>query len=400
MRRRTELILCIGFFLLSLLLVQWHALIGVHTDEAKYLLNIPYPHPPFFRSIISWTEVLPFQEYLWRLIFALLMVNAVWLVWDMTRSSTHLQDRMVVCAAWLLSAAVLTQAGTIMMAPVTALQALVFLWLRTRPEYCRRFPGLIALFWMSTLFTAYQGILLLPLAWSAVRRGGMSRSWTMFFVGAPVALLLLYTMSNPLALAAMLIRGDQGSDLNLLMRVIGFGTLWVIGGSFITSIVGTWGVLKSRDPALILTFLLVCAFLFFSIAPSYYAILFAPLFAGGLYALFHDKKHPHAFPILGSLIAACFVVTWLARPDTEPLRIRPIVAAAQKAGLDTSKTLLVSGSFGHEWQFESGMPVRHYRPGLIEDAGMIVCSAKCEPMFNTTGWKLAPGALVETWIRK
>ena len=35
---------------------------GVRTDEAKYLLNIPYPQPPLARWILGWTEALPLMK--------------------------------------------------------------------------------------------------------------------------------------------------------------------------------------------------------------------------------------------------------------------------------------------------------------------------------------------------
>jgi hypothetical protein len=81
---------------------------GVHTDEAKYLLNIPYPHPPLARWILHWTELIPFQELLWRIVFATLLIQAVFFVWDMARMRTR-EERFTLCGLWLFS----TGAGTL-----------------------------------------------------------------------------------------------------------------------------------------------------------------------------------------------------------------------------------------------------------------------------------------------
>ncbi len=397
MRVRQQWIILGGLELLALALSKWQALGGVRSDEAKYLLNIPYPHPPLLRSVMSFTENLPFQEGFWRLLLATLLVQAVWLVWDMTRTF-HLEDRILVCAGWLLSSAVLTQAGSIMMAPVTALQALFFLWLSLRPDVSKKIPGMIGLLWLASLFTAYQVILFLPLVWSLLRRSGQSRSMTALYVFAPILLLALYSLANPLTLGAMLIRRDQGISISLLSRFMGLGKLIIIGGAGVASVLGIWGIAKSRDRGLQMSLLLVCGFLFFSIPQTYYAILFTPLFVAGLYSLFHGRHHPHAQPLLAGLIAACAVITWFAQPGRIPSHAREVAQAIahQKWG----GRLMIAGSFGHEWQYEYNDEILRYRPELESSAQAIICLNTCEPMFNTTGWKLLPGVPVQAWVQK
>jgi hypothetical protein len=398
MRRKTELIIATGLQMVAFAFVSWHALSGVLTDEAKYLLDIPYPHPPLIRFVMSMTDALPFQETFWRLILATAMVQAVWLVWDMTRESKHLEDRMVVCAGWLLSSAVLVQGGTILMAPIIALEALVFVWLMTKPAtFAARNAALIALLWLATLFTAYQGILLLPLAWGALRHAGLDRRKILWCIVLPIGLLALYSFSNPFSLATMLIRGDQGVSMTLGKRLLGLGTLWVIGGAGLVSAVGTWGIIQSKDRALQGAFVLLCAFLFFSIAPAYYAILFTPLFVAGMKHLFHGRHHPHAYPLLAILVFASAVVTWFVQPEVTPTTARLVMQAIEARG--HSGSVVINGSFGHEWQFESTLPVVRFRPEFTKDAQGVVCLQPCTG-FNKIDWKLIPNVPAEAWIRR
>ena len=57
----------------AILLAGMQGVAGVRTDEAKYLLNIPYPHPPFARWIIGQTEWMTYQEMFWRIVFATIL---------------------------------------------------------------------------------------------------------------------------------------------------------------------------------------------------------------------------------------------------------------------------------------------------------------------------------------
>ena len=78
-------LIIIGLQMYALLLAWMQSLGGIHTDEAKYLLDIPYPHPPLVRWMVSQTELYVHQEMLWRVVFATLMVQAVFLVWSLGR---------------------------------------------------------------------------------------------------------------------------------------------------------------------------------------------------------------------------------------------------------------------------------------------------------------------------
>ena len=101
--------------------------------------------------------------------------------------------------------------------------------------------------------------------------------------------------------------------------------------------------------------------------------------------------------MLACLAFGCAIVTWFAQPVRTPGPARETLQAIGGTG---SGTVLIQGSFGHEWQYESRDEIRRYRPELVRLAKAIICLNACEPMFNTTGWKRVPDAPVETWMRK
>ncbi|MBI2636185.1 hypothetical protein HYW84_02555 [Candidatus Peregrinibacteria bacterium] len=407
MRIRKEWTIAGSLELLAVALANWQALGGIRTDEAKYLLNIPYPHPPLARWIFSLTEAFPFQEMFWRLLLSTLVVQAVWIVWDMTRKFHLAEDRIMVCAGWLLSSAALTQAGAITMAQIMAVQTLAFLWLRTPLEAdtglasaIRRRPALIGLLWTATLFTSYPGALLFPIAWDALRRSGCSWKEMAAYLAGPAVLLALYTMTNPLALAIMLVHRNEGLGTGIAAKSAGFIRLWLVGGSGVASVAGTWGIIAvKRDWPLLFSSLLVFAFVLFSITPWYYSILFAPFFVGGLWKIFHHRRHPGAFPLSVCMIFACGLIVWFVQPSRTPGPARETMLAISGLAPESGE-VLISGPFGHEWQYESRNVIRRYRSEFAKDAAAVVCLNPCEPMFDTSGWKRLPGTPVETWVRK
>ncbi|MSR86791.1 hypothetical protein EXS70_01305 [Candidatus Peribacteria bacterium] len=400
MRLKREHIIGVCLELFAIALANWQALGGVRTDEAKYLLNIPYPHPPLLRWVMSATEVMPFQEMFWRLLLASLLVQAMWLVWDMTHKF-HLEDRIVVCAGWLFSSALLVQAGSIVLAPVTALEVVVLLWLWSRPEIAARNAALIGLFWLAAVFSGFQSVLFYPLVWSILRHTGLSRRKTALYVLAPIGLLLLWLLTNPLVLATMAIHSNDGAHIALGERLIGATRLWIVGGAGVISAVGTYGIVRSKDWALIGSFLLVTAYVTASVPYPFYAILFTPLFVAGTWKLFAGRHHPHAFPLLACFIFASATITWFVQPARLPAGdARAVMQAIESGTGTTAGAVLISGPFGHEWQYESRRNVMRYKPELVKDASAVVCLAKCAPMFKTKGWKNLTGLDVETWVKK
>ena len=283
-----RLLITIGLEFYVLLLAWLQSLGGVRTDEAKMLLNIPYPHPPLLRWIVHQTEILPFQEMLWRVLLASILVQAVWLVWNMGRDLPR-GARIVAAGAWLLSAAVLQQAGSITTAPMTAVWGLVFCWFLCRSELVEeRYVGtnvsmlrraqhdtfIIALLWLLSLFTAYQAVLYCPLVIAILRQRKVSWGDTAFSVGFPVFLAGLYTLSNPLSLDRFVDAGTLNVGKNLFQKLSDLGDAALVGGSAVGAIVGLYGMLLTRARALSLSLLLVAAFVFLSFR-YYYAIFFA-----------------------------------------------------------------------------------------------------------------------------
>ena len=394
---------------------------GVRTDEAKYLLNIPYPHPPLVRWILSQTEWIPFQEWLWRIIFATLMVQAVWIVMGLectkyqksrnTQNSISNNERPVrsehwilgneislffdiwgifVGACWLFSSAVLLQSGTIMMAPLTALQSLVFLWLLSNRSSAERHRGFVALFWLASLFTAYQIVLFAPLVIALFWRMKIPLWQKALYVLLPFLLLIIYTFVNPLALSSMFVHGSKDLSETLIERFLRTGKVWGLGGSFLISLLGTIGIFHTRRWELIASFLLVLAFVALA-RFEYYAILFTPLFAVGCGALLLSLQRINNLPftisnqfairnlqfaILMLLLLGTTVTLWFFPPSFKPGPSRSVMQLIIAQGKQGS--VLINGPFGHEWQYESPFPVRRYVSGFVTGAQAIVCLRPCE----------------------
>ena len=304
-----RLLTVLGLQCYALVLAWVRSLGGIRTDEAKYLLDIPYPHPPALRWVFSQAETWAAQDWFWRVVLASLTVQAAWLVWDLARDQPR-RRQIVIAGAWLLSGGVLLQAGSVMMVVATALQLLAFLWLRSRPEVAARNQGAVALLWLFSLFTAYQALLFLPMAVSTFRRSGVSAGRTAFYVAVPVLLLALYTLTNPLVPASMLAHAGRQIAETPFDRVLSSLRVWAIAGSGIASVAGTWGLLRSRDLPALASFLLVAAYVVLS-RYDYYAILFLPLLVSGLRSLSALPRPRMALP---SLALCSAVLVWLVPP--------------------------------------------------------------------------------------
>ncbi len=351
-------------------LASMQSLGGVHTDEAKYLLNIPYPHPPLARWLLGLTDGWSHQEFFWRIVFASLCVQAVWLVWALTLGMPRRQRRYV-ALMWLCASALVLQAGTVMMAPLTALQGLVLLWLVSKIELKEEWAGWVGLFWLVSLFTAYQAILYLPLMVAIIKKVRIHRMAKFLYIVVPVLLLMLYTFTNPLALAAIMIKGDQGTHTTLVEKVAGFLQVWMLSGSLILSVMGTIGLARSRQWELILSFVLVSAYLFLA-RFDYNAILLLPLLVTGM--LFYSRQWIFQV-VLVIEIALSVVIVWRSIPALHPTPARAVmqvIADQHKLG-----DVLISGSFGHEWQYESSFPIYRYTQALVPHAQAIVCLDAC-----------------------
>jgi hypothetical protein len=374
---------------------------GVRTDEAKYLLNIPYPHPPFVRFFLGISDGMPMHELFWRIVFATLVLQSVWLVWHLSAGRTR-EFRLAACGGWVLCSAVTLQAGTVMMAPLTAVQMLIMLvvvygsHVKAQGVRGKEQGGkamLIGLFWLISLFTAYQAVLFVPLVWAALRKHGASRFMSMLYVFLPISLLVLYTLTNPLALGALLIKQGQ-ADGSILLKLRDLWDIWMLGGSYVLSIAGIIGIVRSRSWPLVLTFLLTSAYVGVSMF-EYYAILFTPMFIAGL--LFLPVLHihvPRVFIGLKILISIFFVMQSLPIQIQTPSRLVARTLAAR--GIEGE--LLLQGSFGHDWQYESPVPVRRYAENLVPEAQAIVCIDVCDAVPEKR-WVHLMGYGVQLFVR-
>ncbi len=396
----------IGLEFYALLLAWAQSLGGVRTDEAKTLLNIPYPHPPLLRWIVSQTEALPFQEMLWRVLLASIVVQAVWLVWDMGRDLPR-GVRIAAAASWLLSAAVIQQAGSITTAPVTAIWGLVFCWFLCRSELVEeRYVGtnvsmlrraqhdtfIIAFLWLLSLFTAYQAVLYLPIVVAALRRRQVSWDHVAFLVCSPLFLVGLYALSNPLSLDRFVDAGTLNVGKTLFQKLSDVGRTAMVGGSIVGVVMGLWGIMRKRAWPLALSILLVAAFIFLSLR-SYYAVFFAPLFTGGVLLLLREHRACWKQIGIAYLLALFFLRPF--PPEMAPSPARLVMQRLMREGIEG--VVLISGSFGHEWQYESRLPIRKYRPELLKGAGAVVCLTTCDGLSDS--WQKLEGIPVDVWVR-
>ncbi|MBM3228049.1 hypothetical protein FJZ27_04305 [Candidatus Peribacteria bacterium] len=375
----------------AVLLAELHRYLGVHTDEAKYLLNIPYPHPPLMRWILETTDGWQHQEIFWRIVFASLLTQGTWFVWDMGRK-LHKDQRVTLCGLWLFSGALLLQAGTLFMPTITAIETLFLCWILQRIEFLKRWSALIPLLWLEMLFVAYQGILFAPLIFVALRQSGIApwQRWSAFLI--PIGLLALYTPTNPLTIVATGSVSGMSMGMPLEESVARVLKLWVIGGSMALSVLGLYGMVKSKQYPLVLTLMLVTAYIFVGFR-SFYAILFTPLLIAGLLSA---PKLLKSSAFLLALQIAAGTAIFLYVPFPEYSSARSVGDALRVAGVHGD--ILIAGSFGHEWQYLMPGPVKRYRPDFTNDAAAIVCLDRCVAI-DRQAWQRFPQTTEEVWVK-
>lgn len=393
-----RLLVFIGLQCYAVLLALYQGLSSVRTDEAKYLLDIPYPHPPLLRNIIHATEWLPWQEFFWRFLFATLLVQAVWIVAKMAKKCTA-EERLTLCGLWIFSSSVLFQAGTIMMAPITALQGLVFVFILFEITKKGKWGhgeigGWVALLWLASLFTAYQAVLYGPIVLAIFIRSRVSVIKTIAAIGIPIALVVLYIATNPLAAASFINAGGQNAVVPFIDTVQMLFGSWLWSGSIVLSIIGVISILRSRNVALIGSFVLVCLFLLTSFRP-YYAVLFLPLLVGGV-AVYPAVLKRSAF------LLACQIITtvWIfahAQLSFYPSPARTVMGLINQ--VPVVGVVLINGSFGHDWQYESHSPVMRFTPSLLSKAKAVVCLQSC-PRIRNYGFYPIENIAKEVWVRR
>jgi len=373
-----------GLELYALLLAFLQSLGGVRTDEAKYLMDIPYPHPPAIRWFLSLFDAWTMQEIVVRVVFASLMVHAVWLVWDMSKQNKALG------MLWLVSGGVLLQAGTVMIAPITALQVLVLLWMGSKKSPL----PLIGIWWLFSLFSAYQAVLFLPIVLLLVWQRRKSIADVVLYCAIPFGLLCLYTVTNPLIPASMVIHSGRDLGSSVSDRFIATLRLWAIGGSIVLSVLGTFGMIRAKAFGLIGSFLFVCGYIALS-RYDYYAVLFLPLLIGGVIASPSCMKLTRMSTVVLAIVGFIFVGDFTSMLASSSAReAKPFLSAIAE-----DQMLLISGSFGHQWQYESPVSVRRYREDLVVTAGAVVCLDSCEG-FDFSELVKIEDSSVEMWIRE
>ena len=387
-----------GLLLLAVVLAVLHVWHGVTTDEAKYLLNIPYPHPPLARWFIGLTQWIPGQEYLWRIVLAVSLLQAAWISRGLAPKHVP-SSPLLLMSLWVLSAGVFVSAGQILLAPITALQMLVFCYWLLKGEELEPMIGWVALLWMASLFTAYQAILFFPVVAVVFWRMRLPKWQRLSGLFGPILLLLLYTATNPLTFASMVTAGRQNLDGGTMIFALrGTVWLWVLGGSLVLSVLGTLGMVLSRRWSLVASLLLVGLFIFVSFRP-YYAILFAPLLVAGLASAPALMRRP-AMVVLSSLLCG-FILIPFAYPRSQPSPAPAVSAQAQAANVPVGATAIIAGSFGHEWQEAGPYLIRRYVTNyhLIDSARIAVCLADCPDVRKREGWQRLENVPVEVWVR-
>lgn len=399
-----RLIILLGLQGYAVLLALVQARGGVRTDEAKYLLDIPYPHPPLARTLFHTLEGWEYQEFFWRVVLATLLIQAVWLVWSASRTLSA-RDRLTACGMWLFSAPVILQAGSIMLAPLTALQGLVLVWLYLRRDIViHRYAGWLSIFWGLSLFTAFQALLFAPLVVALYRRLRLPLWFQAFCIAGPFMLLLLFILGSPQTAAGfLLLRGDNAGQ-GILDRFGGVLMVLLTAGSLWGTVLGMVGLLRRGNSALLWTFGLLAAYVLVSYH-EYYAVLFLPIIAVGMILLLR-RWSPHPLIVLAPLLLGTVVLAGphiLSVPSNPARDVMQAIAARTMTG-----SILIAGNFGHQWQYESGLPIFRYRPKLLPGAQAVVCLTACPEVSETQQppsrgaalWRKMEGMDVEVWVRQ
>ncbi len=145
-----------------------------------------------------------------------------------------------------------------------------------------------------------------------------------------------------------------------------------------------------------MSLVLVSAYILLSPA-DYYAIVLTPVFAAGVILLLQAYRRI-ALPLalmmpVGLLVCGYFFVAWPQRS------VVPMVMAAVDAEVD-SGTVLINGSFGHDWQYASTTPVLRYDPSRLDTARAVICLISCSEMREQPQWVQLVNVPVETWVRR
>lgn len=370
---------------------------GVRSDEATYLLNIPYAHPPLLRWMLGSTSGIPGQELFWRIASATALIQAVWVVWFMARGFLD-EQRSTLVILWLTTASLVLGAGSIAVAPLSALEGLFFLLCLSefqrgwRPSQWQA-AGL-ACCWLVFLLTAYQAVVFLPLVAALLWQVSTTAHRRLLYIAGPMLVAFLFFLAEPRLVASALHAGIIVSGTSA-HAALGLFRAWCVGGSILLGLLGLSGMLLQKDWPLLLSTVLACLFVLASPQLSN-AIVFTPLFIVGVMHFFR-RIGRHPAPLIFPYIVVSLLCVTLFPPSFHPSPARAIVAAILQRG--RGGDILLHGDAGHEWEYESPFPIRTFTPALLPTAQAVVCTSACPAMEQEHGWTRLPSVAVETWVR-
>ncbi|MDD5055185.1 MAG: hypothetical protein PHZ00_02860 [Candidatus Peribacteraceae bacterium] len=398
--RRT--ILVIGIFeLIALGIALLGMRMGLQSDEAKYLLEVPFSLPHAIRWFLSFGASLTFHEFLMRFVLASIAVQAGWLLWDLG-TVLPLERQMALVGTWLLSAALIMQGGTLLPVTMTTVCGLAFVWVALHPEgtgHCR--GPCVGLLWLLSLFISYQCLLYAPLVWSGLRSNRAHLRESVLYFTIPVLLLGIYLLGYPLAVAGMPQIPTQDMPLETGQRFLLAMKIFLFAGGYVTSVVGLWGILTGGRRDLFLSLILILTFILL-FPRQHHAVLLLPLLTGGFFLLFCRRKVPPRGFLLLQTVATIIVI--IIHPPKKSLNIaRETMAALHAQGITTGM-ILIDGAYGHEWQYESRQPIRTFsqelRASIEEQAAVFICTKKsCEDDRNFDLWTKRISAPLEVWTK-
>ena len=211
----------------------------------------------------------------------------------------------------------------------------------------------------------------------------------------PIALLVLYTMTNLLVLAGIVMHAGKAASFTLMERLAATANIWLLSGGIIVSILGIVGCFLSphRFP-LLLTLLFIFAYVFLG-QHGYYAILFLPIPFAGMIPLL--QKYPNAMHSLlwiTPFITISFLIVYPSpNVPSRAHKTMQILADRLPPG-----DVFVKGSFGHEWQYRSTRPVRTYQEQNLAEAAAVICLRPCEELKRQPLFTRLTGTDVPVWI--
>jgi hypothetical protein len=319
----------------------------------------------------------------------------------------------IIALCFLFSPAVFLQSGTIMFVVPAAAFGILMVYTLFHPSETTKTPTILfGILWLVALLSVYHNILFAPLLWSAIQTSkGTAREKKISFYG-PILLLILYSLSHPLALASMINVTGTHAKMSLLFRAKEILRTLLLAGGVLT-MTGIVGAILEKNRPLLLSLFATLALIILSPKP-YYAILLVPsLLAGTLFLLQREKIsssnpriHSGANILLVLHIPLSILIITQNFPNQTPSVARETMAWLSTNQQMTDAPILIDGPFGHEWQYYSPAPIRKFSPTLGSEvekqSQFLICTKQtsCESDFDETLWQEVKGTKLEVWKRR